>query len=180
MWFLFRLLLAAPRAMTRSRQDLVLENVALRHQLEVYRRSRRRLPLTDHDRRLWSTLARSWAGWRTAVLFVHGDTVVRWHRTAWRRHWARKSRRRGPGGPRLDRETQAPPHRSLLEQPGAWRLGQVTNQKPAQSSEYRSALVVVDESVVDQGLERIERLTYRQRGSTRACRRGQPDIRPAF
>ena len=106
MWFLFRLLLVMLRTAARSRQDLVLENVALRHQLAVYRRSRRRLPLTDGDRRLGSTLARSWAEWRDAVIFVHSDTVVRWHRTAWRRHWTRKSRRPGPGRPRLDRETQ--------------------------------------------------------------------------
>ena len=106
MWFLFRLLLGALRTATRSRQDLFLENVVLRHQLAVYRRSRRRLPLTDRDRQLWSTIARLWAGWRGAVIFVHSDTVVRWHRTAWRRHWARKSRRRGPRRPRLDRDTQ--------------------------------------------------------------------------
>jgi hypothetical protein len=61
MWFVFRLLLAALRTTARSRQDLALENVALRHQLAVYRRSHRRVSLTDHDRQLWSTLARSWA-----------------------------------------------------------------------------------------------------------------------
>ncbi len=85
----------------------MLENVALRHQLAVYRRSRRRVRLTDVDRRFWSTLARSGFAWRGALVFVHAYTVVRWHRTAWRRHWARKSRRRGPGPPRLDRDTQA-------------------------------------------------------------------------
>ncbi len=40
MWFVFRLVLAALRMTARSRQDLVLENVALRHQLGIYRRSR--------------------------------------------------------------------------------------------------------------------------------------------
>ncbi len=124
MWFVFRLMLAALRLTMRSRRDLVLENVALRHQLEVYRRSRRRLLLTDHDRRRWSTLARSWEGWRAVIVFVHRDTVVRWHRTAWRRHWARKSRRRGPGRPRLDRDTQALIQRMARENPrwGAVRI----------------------------------------------------------
>ncbi len=117
MWFLLRILLAALRVVVRSRTDIVLENVALRHQLEVYRRSRRRVTVTDTDRRFWSTLARSWAGWRTAILFVHGDTVVRWHRTAWRRRWAWKSRRRGPGRPRIDRETQALIRRMARENP---------------------------------------------------------------
>lgn len=124
MWFIVRLLLTVLRTAARSRQDLVLENVALRHQLEVYRRSRRRLPLTDHDRRLWSTLARAWLGWRGAVVFVHSDTVVRWHRTAWRRHWARKSRRPGPGRPHLDRDTQELIRRMAHENPrwGAVRI----------------------------------------------------------
>ncbi len=124
MRFLFRLLLGTLRAATRSRQDLVLENVVLRHQLEVYRRSRRWLPLTDRDRQLRSTLARAWVGWRGAVIFVHSDTVVRWLRTAWRRHWARKSRRRGPGRPRLDRDTQALIRRMARENPrwGAIRI----------------------------------------------------------
>ena len=40
MWFLFRLWLAALRLLMQSRDDLVLANVALRHQLAVYRRSR--------------------------------------------------------------------------------------------------------------------------------------------
>ena len=44
MGILFHLLLGALRTATRSRQDLVLENAVLRHQLAVYRRSRRRGP----------------------------------------------------------------------------------------------------------------------------------------
>ena len=54
-----RLMFAALHLAARSRRDVVLENVALRRQLEVYRRSRRRLPLTGSDRRFWSTLAHS-------------------------------------------------------------------------------------------------------------------------
>ena len=124
MWFLFRLMLAGLRLAGRSRTDVVLENIALRHQLAVYRRSRRRVTVTDADRRFWSTLARSWDQWRAAVVFVHADTVVRWHGTAWRRHWAWKSRRRSPGRPRLDRETQALIRRIARENPrwGAVRI----------------------------------------------------------
>ena len=107
MCFLFRLLLAALRAMMRSRQDLVLENVALRHQLEVYRRSRRRLPLTVHDRRPLVD-ARPVVG-RVA----HGRALrARRHRGALAPHGlaqalgAEESETRART-PRLDRETQA-------------------------------------------------------------------------
>ena len=47
MWFLFRLVIAAVRVTGRSRADLMLANVALRHQFAVYRRSRRRVRLTE-------------------------------------------------------------------------------------------------------------------------------------
>ena len=121
---MFGLVVVALRAAVRSRAELMLENVALRHQLEVYRRSRRRARLTDADRRFWSTLARSGFAWRGALVFVHADTVVRWHRSAWRRHRAWKSRRRGPGRPRLDRDTQALIRRMARENPrwGAVRI----------------------------------------------------------
>ncbi len=45
MWFAFRLFLTAVRLLPRSRRDLVLENLALRHQLAVYTRARRRAPV---------------------------------------------------------------------------------------------------------------------------------------
>ena len=80
------------RLLPRERRDLVIENLALRHQLALYQRSQRRPVLDDHDRRFWSTLARGWTGWRAAVSVVRPDTVVRWHRTAWRRYWTWKSR----------------------------------------------------------------------------------------
>ena len=64
------------RVLVRSRSDVVLENLVLRHQLAVYQRSHRRPALSDRDRRLWSTLARHWAGWREALVVVQPDTVV--------------------------------------------------------------------------------------------------------
>ena len=78
------LLVAALFASVRARRDLVLENLALRHQLAVYTRGRRRPRLRRHDRRLWSLLARGWSGWRGTLVMVEPDTVVRWHRSAWR------------------------------------------------------------------------------------------------
>ncbi len=45
-----------------ERRDLMLENIALRHQIEVLTRTRRRPPLLPADRLLWSSLARVWPG----------------------------------------------------------------------------------------------------------------------
>ena len=87
-----RLLVAALFASVRARRDLVLENLVLRHQLAVYTRGRRRPRLRRHDRRFWSLLARGWSGWRGTLVMVEPDTVVRWHRSAWRAYWRWKSR----------------------------------------------------------------------------------------
>ena len=120
----FRLLVATLRRVLRSRGDLLLENLALRQQLAIYQRRAHRPQLTDRDRRFWSALARSWFGWRSSLVFVEPDTVVRWHRTAWRRYWRWKSRRRGPGRPRISSELRELIKRMARENPrwGAVRI----------------------------------------------------------
>ena len=82
---------------------LILENIALRQQLAVYQRRGARPRLRPGDRRFWSLLARMWPAWRATLMFVQPDTVIRWHRTAWRQYWTWKSRKNGPGRPRIDR-----------------------------------------------------------------------------
>lgn len=86
----------------RERRDLVLENIALRHQMEILTRTRRRSALQPAGRPLWSSLARVWPDWRCHVVIVHPDTVACWHRTAWRRYWKWRSRGPRPGRPRID------------------------------------------------------------------------------
>ena len=51
MWFLFRMWLSVMRLLPRERRNLVLENLALRHQLAVDQRSQRRPDLIGRDRR---------------------------------------------------------------------------------------------------------------------------------
>ena len=118
-----RLLVAALFASVRARRDLVLENLALRHQLAVYTRGRRRPRLRRHDRRLWSLLARGWSGWRGTLVMVEPDTGVRWHRSAWRAYWRWKSRRRS-GRPRIPAELRQLIVRIATEHPrwGAVRI----------------------------------------------------------
>ena len=91
----------------RPRRDLLWENLALRQQLAVYQRQAHRPRLRQRDRVFWSALARCWSGWRDALVFVEPDTVVRWHRTAWRRYWTWRSRGGHSGRPRISAELQA-------------------------------------------------------------------------
>ena len=83
------------RISVRSRAALQLEILALRHQLQVLQRSRRRrVRLTQADRLLWMWLSRTWTEWRSAIIIVRPETVVAWHRRAFRCFWSWKSRYR--------------------------------------------------------------------------------------
>ena len=86
------------RLLIEDRQQLALENVALRHQLAVLKRSVTRPKIQDSDRMFWILMKRMLADWRDAVHFVKPDTVVAWHRKGFRYYWKRKSRAK-PGRP---------------------------------------------------------------------------------
>lgn len=100
----FLTLITTLRSAARTRRDLVLENLALRHQLSVLRRSGRRLRMHASDRLLWIWLRRSWASWRGTLAVVQPATVVRWHREGFRRYWRWKSRKPRAGRPPVNRE----------------------------------------------------------------------------
>src|SRR4029450_8823766 len=88
--------LAAIRFALSTRRDLLLEILALRHQLAVRARPNRRFRRSD--RLLWVIMRRVWPRWRDALVLVQPATVDRWHRARFVRHWWRPSRR--PGRPR--------------------------------------------------------------------------------
>jgi len=81
-----------------TRRDLLLEMLALRHQLAVLRRSNRRF--RSSDRLPWLILRRIWPQWRDALVLVQPATVERWRRDRCNRRWWRRSRL--PGRPRID------------------------------------------------------------------------------
>jgi putative transposase len=80
---------------------VALENLALCQQLAVFKRTVNRPQIRHRDRLFWLLLANAWRDWRTALIVVHPDTVVRWHRQWLRRQWTRRSAQ-GPGRPRTN------------------------------------------------------------------------------
>ena len=74
-------------------RQIALENLALRHQLAVYRRTAPRPKLRTTDRLLWVGLARVWTGWRQSLVIVTPATVLRWQRRRFREHWTQLSGR---------------------------------------------------------------------------------------
>jgi len=81
---------------------VALENLALRQQLAALTRTVQRPPLRTRDRLFWVLLAKAWTEWRSTLVLVQPDTVVRWHRRWLRRRWAWRSARRRGGRPRTD------------------------------------------------------------------------------
>ena len=98
----------------KTRQSLVLENTALRHQLDVLQRNAKQPRLKPNDRALWALLSRFLPNWRQHLTIVQPDTVVRWHRTGWRLYWRWKSNP-GPGRPKVSAEVRGVIRRMSFE-----------------------------------------------------------------
>ena len=98
-------LLRGVLACFRSRRDVALENLVLRHQLQVALRTNPTPRLGKPDRVLWVWLQQLWPSWREHLLIVKPATVVRWHRKGWRIYWSWKSRTT-LGRPRLSAEVR--------------------------------------------------------------------------
>src|SRR3984893_4994467 len=88
----------------RSRAELELEVIALRHQLAVLRRQRPGRPwLSAFDRMLWIWLYRVWPRCLNIMVLVKPATLVRWHRQGFQFYWRRRSR---SGRPSVGREVR--------------------------------------------------------------------------
>ena len=64
----------AVRAICRSRDDLVIENLALRQQVAVLERERPQPAFDDTDRTLWVALHAAWPRWVGHLVIVQADT----------------------------------------------------------------------------------------------------------
>src|SRR6266446_1009801 len=105
-------------------RQLALENLALRQQLAVYKRTVNRPKLQRSDRLLWVWLSRVWPAWRQALVIVAPATVLRWQRRRFLRHWATLSGRRPAGRPPVDAAIKALVRRMAAANPlwGAPRI----------------------------------------------------------
>ena len=84
-------ILGAVTDLTRTKPQLIAENLLLRQQLIVLNRAGKRPRLTRADRALFVLLASTLHTWKEALLIVKPETVLRWHRQSFRLFWKRKS-----------------------------------------------------------------------------------------
>jgi putative transposase len=108
-----------------SRQILLIENLALRQQLAVFKRQCRRPRLAMLDKLFWVLLYRFWSSWKKALIVVSPDTVVRWHRAGFRLYWQLISRVRKPVGRKpVTKEIRELIFKMVAENP-AWRAPRI-------------------------------------------------------
>jgi hypothetical protein len=100
-----RAVLAAFRALFRSRLDTSLEILALRQQVAVLKRRRRQPLLKRLDRLFWIMLRSLWSRWSDVLAIVKPATVIAWHRAGFRLYWRWRSRPRR-GRPKVSEEVR--------------------------------------------------------------------------
>jgi hypothetical protein len=93
---LIRFVLAVLASPFKSKSRLEAENAVLRHQLIVLRRKLKgRARLTNNDRWFFVRMYRWFPTILKVMTIIQPETLVRWHRAGFRRHWRWKSRSRG-------------------------------------------------------------------------------------
>ena len=129
------------RGVLRDRTELVVENLALRQQLAILQQKAKTPRLRRCDRIFWALLSRIWPNWRSVLIIVQPDTVVRWHRQGFRLFWRWKSRTAKVGRPKIKSEIRNLIRRISRENP-MWGT-------PRIQSELALLGYVVAESTID-------------------------------
>jgi transposase InsO family protein len=89
----------------RSRSELLTENALLRQQLIIASRQVKRPPFRPYERGIVVALSSTLKRWRSALLLVKPETVLRWHREGFRLFWKHRSRSARRPQPRISQET---------------------------------------------------------------------------
>jgi putative transposase len=90
--------------LSRSKAELIAENMFLRQQVIILEQQVTRPKLKPRDRQILVLLASWLPSWRAALMIVKPDTLIGWHRQGFRLYWRRKSRTR-QGRPPIPAET---------------------------------------------------------------------------
>ncbi len=86
-------------------------------------KERPRPALDDTDRAFWVALRSAWPRWPSHLVIVQADTVAKWHRDRFRRHWASISQhKRRPGRRRVDIQVRHLIRQMALDGWGAPRI----------------------------------------------------------
>jgi len=89
----------------KSKGELLLENLALRHQLSVYLTKKAKPNLCNADRSIWIALKQTYSNWIDTLIIVKPETVVRWQNRRFKKYWTKIStQNKKPGRKRIKKE----------------------------------------------------------------------------
>ena len=108
----------------RSRRAIQAENLVLRRQLALFRERGVKPRRVDAATRVSLAWLARLCDWRSSMIVVRPETVVRWHRAGWRLLWRYKSR---PGRPPIPLELRQLIRRMATENP-LWGEERIANK----------------------------------------------------
>src|SRR5581483_8572388 len=109
----------------RPRMTLAAENVFLRKQLALYQERKRRPHRADDPTRWLLAALSALFDWRSALVVVKPDTLIRWHRQGFRMFWRWKSN--PTGRPKLPRNIRELVNTMAAENP-SWGQRRIANE----------------------------------------------------
>jgi putative transposase len=108
----------------RPQRSIEAENLVLRRQLALFKERGVRPRRIDPATRLSLAWLTRLCDWRSCVVVVRPETIVRWHRVGWRLFWRHKSR---PGRPPIPLELRQLIRRMAAENP-LWGEERIANE----------------------------------------------------
>ena len=96
-------LLLLLRRSIKTRTQLILENIFLAKQLEIDQRTDPKLKIKKSDRLFFGLMMDLLSNWKERIFIVKPETVIKWHRSAFKFYWRWKSKSKG-GRPKVTRE----------------------------------------------------------------------------
>jgi putative transposase len=108
----------------RSRRSIQAENLVLRRQLALFKERGAKPRRVDTPARLSLAWLSRLCDWRSSVMVVRPETMVRWHRAGWRLFWRYKSR---PERPPIPLELRQLIRRMASENP-LWGEERIANE----------------------------------------------------
>lgn len=87
----FCFLIKGIQTICKSKEELIIENLALRQQLSTYQTKKTKPKLTNLDRSFWIALRQSWNKCFDSLVIVKPETVIDWQNRRFKKHWIKIS-----------------------------------------------------------------------------------------
>ena len=95
------ILIKISKTVFKSKNDLIIENLALRQQLSTYKAKKIKPTIKERDRSFWIALKKSWSKWTNTLIIVKPETIIDWQRRRFKKHWTKISSKNKKYGRRI-------------------------------------------------------------------------------